>query len=134
MLDAGLLHAPRRNVGLLLPDPGRATLPPPRRRGMDGEAAPAGADLEDVVARAELELLAHHLELGERGLLERGVAVLEDAARVHQRGVEHEREQLVAEVVVRGDVLAAAPRRVAHERGAGALERLADGRQLTADL
>ena len=48
-------------------------------------------------------------------LLERRVAVLEDGAGVHQRRVEHPREQLVAEVVVRGDRLAAAPRRVAQE-------------------
>ena len=54
---------------------------------------------------------------------------VEVGARVHHRRVEHQREQLVAEVVVGGDVAAAAPRRVAHERAADALVRLAQRRE-----
>ena len=89
------------------------------------EAAPAGPDLEHVVGRPEVELVADPLELRPRGLGERHVAPLEDRARVHHRLVEHQLEQRVAEVVVGGDVLAGAQRRVALQQRAAALPRLA---------
>jgi hypothetical protein len=50
-----------------------------RARGVQGHAAPAGADLDQVVARAQVELLAHALELALRGLLERVVLVRDSA-------------------------------------------------------
>ena len=56
------------------------------------------------------QLLADPLELGDRGLLERHPLALEQRAGVHHRRVEHPLEQLVAEVVVGGDVAAAALR------------------------
>ena len=78
VLDAGCAHASSGDVVLLARDRGGRDAAAARGRGVDGEAAPAGADLEHVVARAELELLADQLELGERRLLERRVAVRED--------------------------------------------------------
>ena len=108
------------------------TRQPRRARRVHGEPAPAGADLEQVVRRPEVELLADEVELGHRRLLERHARLVEQRARVHHRGVEHPLEQVVAEVVVRGDVAAAARRRVAHERRARTEVGLAHGGQAAA--
>jgi hypothetical protein len=75
-----------------------------RQPRVPAETAPAAADLQHVIARPELELVADPLELGPRGLLERHPAPGEDRARVHHRRVEHQLEQAVAQVVVGGDV------------------------------
>ena len=68
------------------------------------EAPPAAADLEHVVVGAELELLADAAAASALGVRERLVVALEDRARVGHRLVEEEREEVVAEVVVVGDV------------------------------
>ena len=73
---------------------------------MDGEPAPPGPDLDHVVLGPEPELRAHELELGHRRLGERHPRLAEVRARVHHRLVEHQLEQVVAEVVVGGDVVA----------------------------
>ena len=73
------------------------------RRGQR-ERAPAAADLEDVVVRAELESLAHPAQLAPLSVRERLVVVLEDRARVGHGLVQEEREEVVAEVVVGLDV------------------------------
>ena len=78
------------------------------------EAPPAAADLEHVIAGAELELLADAAELAQLGILERLVVALEERAGVRHRLVQEEREQVVAEVVVVFDV---PPR--PHEAGRG---------------
>ena len=71
---------------------------------MNREAAPAGSDLDQVIVGLELELAADALELGKLRLVERRVLALEDAAGIGHRPAEKEREELIAEVVVRGDV------------------------------
>ena len=68
------------------------------------ERAPAAADLEHVVVGAELELLADPSQLAPLRVGERLAVVLEYRARVRHRLVEEEREEVVAEVVVRLDV------------------------------
>ena len=77
-----------------------------RRR--EGERAPAAADLEQVVVRAEVELLADAAELAALRVGERLVGLVEDGARVRHRLVEHQLEEIVAEVVVVPNVPAGA--------------------------
>ena len=84
-------------------------------RGVQGEAAPAGADLEHVVLRAEAELAADAVELARRRSFEGFVFGLEQRRGVHHVLVEEQPEQLIAEIVVRGDVAATATSRVAHQ-------------------
>src|SRR5581483_3520575 len=101
---------------------------------------PAAADLEHVVLRPELERRTEPLVLRSLRGFERLTLVLEDGARVRHRRVEHEREQLVTEVVVVRDVAPRAHEPVApvqagtqleqpahagvpHPRGAGILEQ-----------
>ena len=74
--------------------------------GDEREAAPAAADLEDVVARAEAKLVADPAELPQLCLLQGVALLLEDRAGVRHRLVEKEAEELVAEVVVVLDVAA----------------------------
>ena len=89
---------------------GRRRLPTPSRSRAGGR-------------RAEVEPVTYQLELGHLGVLERHRAVAEHRARVAHRPVEHPREQLVAKVVVRGDVAPAPIARAASQVRAGALGR-----------
>src|SRR4051812_9298112 len=70
------------------------------RGGVDGEAPPAAADVEDALAALEPELGADELELGLLGLLERRRAAREDRAGVGARRAEEQLEELVGDVVV----------------------------------
>jgi hypothetical protein len=81
-----------------------------------------------MIARLKTEPVADQLELGHLGVGERRRAGAEHRARVAHRPVEHPREQLIAEVVVGGDVATPAAAGAAPHDGAGALERDADGR------
>jgi len=74
------------------------------RGGVNRERTPAGADLEHAILGTEVKLLADTFELRDLRLLERHRIVLENRARVAHRRIEHPREELVAEVVVGGDV------------------------------
>ena len=96
------------------------------------EPAPAGADLDHVVVRAESEPVAHPLELRDRSLLERHPRAVEDRAGVHHRRVQHQLEQVVAEVVVGRDRLARAAGSARACLRGDQLERPADGRQALA--
>ena len=79
-------------------------------RRMNREPAPSGADLDQVIVRAQIQLAADAIDLGRRGFLERRVGALEDRARVHQRAIEHQLEKIVAEIIMRRDIaLAAGP-------------------------
>ena len=80
---------------------------------IDGEPAPAGPDLQHMVGGRKVELCADPLQLGERGLFQGGPRRVEDRAGVHHRGVEEAPEQLVPQVVMRGDLPARAADRVA---------------------
>ena len=85
---------------------------------MHREPAPAGADLEHVVGGPEVELVAHHLELRDGGLLQRHIGRRSKTAQEYMSvWIEHAGEQLVPQVVMRRDVLAAARRRVAQKGG-----------------
>ena len=79
---------------------------------MDRKAAPARADLEQVVGRAEVNQPAQRLVLARLRGLER-VARLEHGRGVGHGGVEERREEVVREVVVAGDVAGRAGDRVA---------------------
>ena len=83
---------------------------------MDGKPAPAGADLQQVVVGVEPQPLADAVELGDLGLLEVGALVREPGARIHHLLVEEGGEEVVAEVVVGGDVLAGAAARVLRDQ------------------
>ena len=75
---------------------------------MDREAAPAGADLEHVVARAAGRACGRSGRAWRSApRAARRPASLEDRAGVHHRLVEHQAEEVVAEVVVRGDAAGA---------------------------
>ncbi len=99
--------------------------------GDERERAPAAADLEDAVARPQREPVAHAAQLPELGLLERLVGPLEDRARVRQARIEHQAEEVVPEVVVRGDV---APRREEALPAVGPWTRLEESRQVRMPL
>ena len=124
--------------------------------GPDRELAPAGADLEEPGAGADARAVEEPFDLADLGLrqrLGRGLASgrdrhqmpvmladrgVEQRGRVAERLVEEGREQVVGEVVVVGDVVAAVggraalrPRRPRHHEGAGLLQRRRDeGRQV----
>lgn len=83
-----------------------------RRRRVSGERAPAGTDFQEVVGRAQLQLVAQALELVVLRTLQRFIRMLVPGARVLQVGVEEQLEELIPEIVVRGDVVAAAAARV----------------------
>ena len=99
-----------------------------RRRGMEREAAPAAADLQHVVGLVELELRAEALEFRALRFGQRDLGRGENRARVRHRLVEHQLEELVAEVVVVGDVAARAEQSIASVRTRAQLEQPADAR------
>ena len=132
-VEPGVAHPLHGVVVLLARDRGGDHAAAAGGGGVDGEPAPARADLQDVVVGAELEPLADALELGHRRLLQRHPRPLEQGAGVHHRRVEHPLEQLVAEVVMGGDVAPAALAGAAVERRAHALARRPQRRRDRAD-
>ncbi len=85
---------------------------------VDGEGAPAAADVQDALARLQGELGADELALGELGLFQGLSAARPDRARVRHRLVQEQREELVGEVVVVRDRALVAQDRVARALGA----------------
>ena len=79
---------------------------------MQGHTAPAGADLEQVITRAQVELAADTVQLPPRRALQGFVVGREDRRGVHQVVVEEQAEKFVAEIVVRGDVASTAFARI----------------------
>ncbi len=63
----------------------------------------------------KFELATHALELFDRGLLQSCLRVLKDAARVHHSVVKKQFKHLVAQIVVCGNILAAAQQGVASQ-------------------
>src|SRR5947209_19216806 len=96
---------------------------------MKRERTPARSDLEHAIARSEIELLADTLELRELRSLERHTLTLEEGTRIAHGRVEHPREELVAEVVVRADVAPASALRAAAQERPGTLQRPAHRRE-----
>ena len=105
VLEAGRADALAREVVLLLRDRDRGHAAAELAGGVQREAAPARADLEHVHARAGSPApLGDPPVLGPLGVGERLVRRLEDRARVGHRLVEEEPVEVVAQVVVGGDV------------------------------
>jgi hypothetical protein len=75
---------------------------------VDRHPAPAGADLQQVVLGPELQPVADPVELRQLRLLEARVVAREVGAGIHHPLVEEAGEEVVAEVVVGGDVGAGA--------------------------
>ncbi|MNN60623.1 hypothetical protein D3C81_1758170 [compost metagenome] len=71
---------------------------------MDGQAAPAGADFQQVFVGFEFQLLADAFKLVQLRLLQGLLGALELRRRVHHGWVEQAFEQSVAQVVVGQDV------------------------------
>ena len=72
-------------------------------RGVQREAAPAAADVQQPHPGRQAELAADEVELGLLGGVQPGVLVGPDGAGVDQRGSEDQRVEVVADVVVVGD-------------------------------
>ena len=77
--------------------------------GVQHEAAPAAADVEEPLPALEVELAADQVELLLLRLLERGVRLRVDRAGVRHRRTEHPRVEGVADVVVVGDGVGVPP-------------------------
>src|SRR5689334_10094797 len=71
---------------------------------MQRKPAPARADLQQVIARLQVELAAHPIELFCRSRCKRLIGCCKDRAGVCERFVQPEPEELVAQVIVRADV------------------------------
>ncbi|MNM74089.1 hypothetical protein D3C81_858390 [compost metagenome] len=84
-------------------------------RGIQRHAAPAGADLQQMVAGLQRELLTDPLQFVQLCLFEAVFRGQELRRRIHHGRVEKLLEQIVAKVVVRGDVLLRTLARVAVE-------------------
>ena len=97
---------------------------------MQRKAAPAGADLEHVILRPERELAANGVKLRRRRLRERHFRPLEQRTRVHHRLVEEQLEEVVTEIVVRGDIAPAARPRVAMQPVRGPAHQRRQGREI----
>ncbi|MGB0093407.1 MAG: hypothetical protein WBP81_12880, partial [Solirubrobacteraceae bacterium] len=91
-------------IVLFARDRGRGHVAAAGRGGVQRERTPARSDFEHAIPRTEVELLTDTLELRDLRLLERHPLPLEERTRVAHRRIEQSREQLVAEVVVCGDV------------------------------
>src|SRR5680860_1217765 len=75
---------------------------------MDREAAPARSDFQEMVVGSKVELVGDLVHLPELGRFEVFVTFREHGRRIVHRAVQEEREEIVAEVVVGGDLLLAA--------------------------
>ena len=109
--EAGGAHALAGEFVLLARDRRGGDVAAVMLRGMQREAAPAGADLDDaIVAPTSASLRQMRSSLRVDALSSDSSARSEDRRRVHQVVVEEQFEEIVAEIVVRGDVAAAAAR------------------------
>ena len=82
---------------------------------MNGEPTPAGADLQQMIARGQLQLPANPVVLGTRRFRQSGIRTFEVRAGIHHRLIKHEPKEFVAKVVMRGDILPASRLRIAIE-------------------
>jgi len=72
---------------------------------MERETTPAGADFDDVIGRFEIEFATEPIQFFDRGFVQAGVLVREDAAGVHHRFIEKRLEHVVAKIVMGRDIL-----------------------------
>ena len=94
---------------------------------MKREAAPAAADIEHPEPRRQAELGRDMGHLVELGLLDRVGEIGEIAAAILEVGVEEEAVEVVADVVMVGDVVARAPAPVELARANGGACRPSSG-------
>lgn len=92
--------------------------------GVEGEAAPAGADLQYLIPGLQRQFAADAFQLGGGGLRQGHIRALENSAGVHESLVQPETVEIIAQVVMSGDVTAATGAVVA----AGAMQLGAQGR------
>ena len=104
VLDPGARCRRPRVFVLLARNRGRRDPATTRDGGVDGQGPPPRADLEQMIIRPEVELLADQLELRHLCLSEAHPRLFEYRAGVAHRRVEHPGEELVGQVVVGGDV------------------------------
>ena len=104
VLESRVLDTPLRELVLALRDRCRRDVAAVVRRRVDGEAAPAGADLEHAIAGCKRQEVGQTIELVHGRLGQRIRRPFEHGARVHHRFVEDPLEELVPEVVVGPDV------------------------------
>ena len=100
ILQAGLGHAPARQLGLGGRERDAEGVHAMFAGGVDHEAAPAAADVEDTLALLQPQLRADQLALCVLRLLEGAGAAREQRAAVGHRLIEKQREELVRDVVV----------------------------------
>ncbi len=105
VFEAGSPNSVARVLELGVGDRRRCDTTAVRRGRMQRETAPTGANLEHVIGPRQIEECAHAVQLGDLGILKCHVGAIEDAARIHHRRVEHERVEIVSDVVVRVNVL-----------------------------
>ena len=99
-------------------------------RGVQRKGAPARADFENTIFRSQTQLAADPVELLHLGLFQGIAGVAVDRAGVDHIPVEKEAEEIVAQVVVRLNIAAAARHRIAVHAMAQPMEEAAcQGRQ-----
>ena len=80
---------------------------------MQGKGTPASTDFEDVIVRSQPQFTADPIELLDLGLFERVVGMLVDRARIDHIAIQEQAEEIVAQIVVRLNIAAAAHDRIA---------------------
>jgi hypothetical protein len=93
-------------VALLARDGRRCDATAVHGRRVQCKSTPAAADLEHMIIGTQVELAADLLELCQRRLRQCHPGPLEQGTGVHHHRVEHQPEELVAEVVVGRNVTA----------------------------
>ncbi len=83
---------------------------------MDGEAAPARADLHHVIRGRQTKLSADSVVFGDRGLFQCAVLALEYPAGIGECIVQKQLVESVSQVIMGGDILPAAPPGVPSEQ------------------
>ncbi len=76
---------------------------------MNRKTTPAGANLQKVIVFVEIQFLAQAIILFDRCVLHGVLIAIENTARVSHRFVEKQLVELIAQVVVCGNVFPAAP-------------------------
>jgi len=90
---------------------------------MDGKTSPSRADLQHVVFGGKLKLLADAVDLGHGGFLEGAFGPLENAARVSQGFIQEQGIEVIAQVIMSGDIDPAALPGVLVEEVIGLVKR-----------
>ena len=79
---------------------------------MKGKTAPAGTNFNQMVGGFELQLAANQIKLGYGGFPKARLRRSEDGGGIHQGVVKKQAEKIIAEVIMGGNVAAAAAFRI----------------------